>query len=296
MLEPFRKGFYRLRTSRRSRSVERVATGFRFTEGPVWFADGGYLLFSDIAADRILKLTSEGTVTVFREPSGGANGLTRDRRGRLLACEQGHRRVSRTEEDGSVTVCADHFQGKRLNSPNDVVVRSDGSIYFTDPPYGIRPEEQELPVQGVYRLAPGGEGLTLLVGDFVKPNGLAFSPDERRLYVDDSGRRHIRVFEVLPDGRLTGGGIFYDMDVTARGSPDGMKVDAEGHLYCTGPGGVWIFDSGGRCLEILRIPEKPSNCAWGDEDWKSLYVTARSSVYRVRRTCPGIPVRSGVES
>jgi len=268
----------------------RLATGFQFTEGPVWFAEEHCLLFSDIPANLILKMKPDRQVTIFRQPSGHSNGLTRDREGRLIACEHGTRRVTRTEEDGSITVLADKFQGKRLNSPNDVVVKSDGAVYFTDPSYGIKPEQQEQPVQGVYRLLPDGNDLSVVADDFVKPNGLAFSPDERKLYVDDSARRHIRVCDVAGDGSLSRSRLFHDMNVEQAGSPDGMKVDRYGHVYCTGPGGVWVFDQEGGHLGTVLTPEKPSNCAWGDEEWCSLYITARTSVYKIRVNSPGIRV------
>src|SRR5262245_41674014 len=164
--------------------VERVATGFRFTEGPVWFCEERSLLFSDIPANRIFKLTSDGRLTTFRQPSGHSNGLTRDREGRLITCEHGNRRVTRTEKDGSISVLAEVFQGKKLNSPNDVVVKSNGCVYFTDPPYGIKPEQQEQPIQGVYRLSPDGRELSVVADDFEKPNGVAFSPDEKKLYIN----------------------------------------------------------------------------------------------------------------
>lgn len=270
-------------------TVDRVATGFRFTEGPVWFAGQRHLLFSDIPANQILKLAFDGQVTIMRRPSGNANGLTRDRQGRLIACEHSNRRITRTEKDGSITVLADQFQGKKLNSPNDVVVKSDGAIYFTDPPYGIKPDQQEQPIQGVYRLSPEGNELTAVADDFEKPNGLAFSPDEKRLYIDDSSeRRHIRVFDVQSDGSLSSGRIFYDMNIEEPDSPDGMKVDVNGHIYCTGPGGVWVFDGEGKHLGTIVTSEKPSNCAWGDNDWQSLYITARTSIYRIRVNIPGI--------
>jgi gluconolactonase len=268
--------------------VERLATGFNFTEGPVWFYDGEYLLFSDIPKNRILKLASDGRVTTFRQPSGNSNGLTRDREGRLIACEHGNRRVSRTERDGKMTVVAESFQGKKLNSPNDVVVRSDGCIYFTDPPYGIKPEQQEQRIQGVYRLSPDMRELSLLVDDFERPNGLAFSPDEKKLYINDSARRHIRVFDVASDGFLNNGRLFSDMNVGAPGAPDGMKVDVRGRVYCTGPRGVWVFDQRGLHLGTVITPEKPANCAWGGIDWRSLYITARTSVYRIRASTPGL--------
>lgn len=273
-------------------AVEQVATGFDFTEGPIWCGD--YLLFSDIPRNRIVRLRtgSEGPeVTTFRSPSGNSNGLTRDRSGRLIACEHSTRRVTRTEIDGSVTVLAEQYQGQRLNSPNDVVVRSDGSVYFTDPPYGLEnlTVGKELPFNGVYRFTPAGE-LELLVDDFDRPNGLAFSPDESVLYVDDSPQVHIRAFDVSPDGSLSNGRLFIDMRSPEAGAPDGMKIDQQGNIYCTGPGGLWIIQPGGKCLGRIVLPEQPANLAWGDPDWKTLYITARSSIYRMRLMVPGVAV------
>ncbi|MFB2921625.1 SMP-30/gluconolactonase/LRE family protein [Aerosakkonema funiforme] len=268
--------------------IDRVASGFQFTEGPIWFAEENYLLFSDIPANKILQLTPDGQVTIFREPSHNSNGLTRDKQGRLIACEHGTRRVTRTEKDGSITVLVDKFQGKNLNSPNDVVVKSDGAIYFTDPPYGIKSEQQEQPIQGVYRLSSDGSAIIVVADDFNKPNGLAFSPDEKKLYIDDSERRHIRVFDVQADGTLANDRIFYDLNVKQAGLPDGMKVDVQGHIYCTGAGGVWVFDREGNHLGTIVTPEQPANCAWGDEDWQSLYITAQTSVYKIRVNIPGI--------
>lgn len=268
---------------------ERIATNLQFTEGPVWHPDG-YLLFSDIPANRIYRWEPGKGLTVFREPSGNSNGLTLDREGRLIACEHGNRRVSRTEADGRVVSLAERYQGKRLNSPNDVVVRSDGSIYFTDPPYGVQPEQRELDFQGVYRLAPDGT-LTLLVGDFERPNGLCFSPDEKVLYIADTARRHVRAFEVLPDGSLGKGRIFADVSTAPPslvGGPDGMKVDEEGNLYVTNTDGVWVISPEGKHLGTIITPERPANCAFGDADRRSLYITARTSVYRVRVKVPGI--------
>jgi len=265
--------------------------GFQFTEGPLWHPDG-YLLFSDIPANKIFKWTPNGTVEIFREPSGNSNGLTFDRQGRLIACEHGNRRVSRTEKDGTVVTLADRYQGKRLNSPNDVVVKSDGSIYFTDPPYGVRPEDRELDFQGVYRWAPDGT-LTLLVDDFEKPNGLAFSPDEKTLYIADTDRRHVRAFDVQPDGTLAHSRILAELKSDAPGGPDGMKVDVEGNLYVTGPGGTWVFDPTGKHLGTIVTPEGPANCAWGDADWKTLYITARTSIYRVRVKVAGMVGKRG---
>jgi gluconolactonase len=268
-------------------SLHRVATGFEFTEGPVWVKEERSLLFSDIPANRILKLTADGRVIVFREPSGNSNGLTRDGRGRLIACEHSTRRVTRTEKDGSVSVLAAEFDGKRLNSPNDVVVKSDGAIYFTDPSYGIKPEDQEQPTQGVYRLSPDGKELSLVADDLLRPNGLAFSPDEKRLYIDDSERRHLRVFGVQENGALCGGSLFHDMALRTPGAPDGMKLDVEGRIYCTGARGVWVFDCSGSHLGTILTPEKASNCAWGGDDWQTLFVTAQTSVYRLRMKVPG---------
>lgn len=275
-----------LRSLVESGDPELLATGFQFTEGPVWLPDG-YLLFSDIPADRIYKWVPDGDVTVWREPSGNSNGLTLDRQGRLIACEHGNRRVSRMMADGTVDALVDRYQGNRLNSPNDVVVKSDGTVYFTDPPYGIEPEEREQPCNGVYRILNGG-ALELMVDDFDRPNGLAFSPDESILYIADSPRRHVRAFDVLPDGSLTNSRVFADMDHPQPGSPDGMKVDEEGHLYVAGATGVWVFEPDGAHLGVIVTPERPANCAWGDPDRKSLYITARTSLYRIRVKVPGL--------
>jgi sugar lactone lactonase YvrE len=268
-----------------SQEPERIATGFQFTEGPVWHPEG-YLLFSDIPANRIYRWSPDGTLESFRQPSGNSNGLTLDLEGRLIACEHGNRRVSRTEGDGTVVSLAAHYQGKRLNSPNDVVVKSDGSIYFTDPPYGVQPEEQELDFHGVYRIAPDGS-LMLLTDDFDRPNGLAFSADESILYIDDTTRCHVRAFDVLSDGTLANGRLFADMRSTEIGGPDGMKLDVGGNLYVTGPGGTWLFDPAGSHLGTFVTPEKPANLAFGDADRRTLYITARTSVYRVRTELPG---------
>lgn len=264
---------------------EKLADGFQFVEGPIWQADGS-LLFSDIPANRIYRWTADGGAQVWREPTGNSNGLTLDREGRLIACEHSGRRVSRTEADGTVAAIASHFNGGKLNSPNDVVVKSDGVVYFTDPPYGIQPEEREQPVNGVYRIFNDGT-LDLLVDDFDRPNGLAFSPDESILYIDDSPRRHVRAFDVRADGTLTNSRIIADMDHPQPGSPDGMKIDEEGHLYVTGATGVWVFEPDGELLGVVVTPERPANCAWGDDDRKSLYITAQTSLYRVRTKVAG---------
>ena len=270
-------------------ALEQVATGFGFTEGPVWCKD--YLLFSDIPRNRIVRwrMRSEGPeITTFRSPSGNSNGLALDKSGRLITCEHSTRRVTRTEVDGSVSVLAERYEGRRLNSPNDVVVRSDGSIYFTDPPYGLKNFDtwKELSFNGVYRFAPDGK-LVLLADDFDRPNGLAFSPDESVLYINDTSRVHIRAFDVSPDGNLSNGRVLIDMQSSETGAPDGMKVDEKGNIYCTGPGGLWVIDSNGQCLGRIMLPEIPSNLAWGDTDRRSLYITARSSIYRLRLAVPG---------
>lgn len=265
---------------------ERMATGFQFTEGPVWLP-GGYLLFSDIPANRIYKWTPGEGAIIWREPSGNSNGLTLDRAGRLVACEHGNRRVSCTEADGRIIALADRYQGKRLNSPNDVVVKSDGVVYFTDPPYGIDLKDREQPCNGVYRILPDGT-IELLADDFDRPNGLAFSPDESVLYIDDSPRRHVRAFDVRPDGTLTNSRVIADMDHPQPGSPDGMKIDVEGHLYVTGATGVWVFEPNGELLGVIVTPERPANCAWGDADRQTLYITAQTSLYRVRAKVRGL--------
>jgi gluconolactonase len=272
--------------------LQPIATGFGFTEGPVWCGD--YLLFSDIPQNRIVRWHTRHSgpeVLTYRSPSGNANGLTLDRNGRLIACEHGTRRVTRTELDGSISILADRYEGLRLNSPNDVIVRSDGSIYFTDPPYGLVDGAvwKELDFNGVYRIAPNGE-LMLLVDDFDRPNGLAFSPDETVLYIDDTSRRHIRAFDVKPDGGIENGRVFIDMQLPIAGAPDGMKVDQYGNVYCTGPGGIWVVSPEGKQLGRIILPELPANLAWGGPDWKSLFITARSSVYRMTVDVSGMPV------
>jgi gluconolactonase len=279
--------FYRLVS--RGEKVEKLAGAFGFTEGPVWVKERGELLFSDIPNDRIVSWALKKTgpeLTTFRVPSGQANGLVLDLSGRLIACEHAARRVSRTERDGTVVTLADRFEGKRLNSPNDAAIRGDGSVYFTDPPYGVREEARELSFQGVFRIAPDGK-FSLLAKDFIKPNGIAFSPDGRILYVADTEGGHIRAFDVAKDGSLRKGRVFAPID-----GPDGMKIDSEGHVYCTGAGGVWVFDSTGTKLGVIETPETPANCAFGGDDGRVLFVTARTGLYRVRvNVGPALPSR-----
>jgi sugar lactone lactonase YvrE len=266
---------------------ERIASGLQFTEGPVWHPDG-YLLFSDIPADTIYKWSPDGGLEKFRSPSGNSNGLTFDRYGRLVACEHGNRRVSLTEMDGTIVTLAGEYQGKRLNSPNDVVTKSDGSVYFTDPPYGVKPDQRELDFQGVYRVAREGV-MALLADDFEKPNGLAFSPDEKILYIADTDRKHVRAFDVQPDGMLANGRVFAEDVFEAGHGPDGMKVDVSGNLYVAA-GFVWVFDSTGRHLGNIVAPEAPANLAFGGPDNKTLFLTARTSVYKVQLKVQGVKV------
>ena len=271
--------------------IEHLATGFGFTEGPVWRGD--HLLFSDIPNSRIVRyeLAEEGPrVTTFRYPSGNANGMTLDRERRLVTCEHTHRRVSRTGNDGRLTVLANRYDGRRFNSPNDIVVKSDGAIYFTDPPFGLAGQQQgkEQDVNGVYRISPEGE-VALVVADMERPNGLAFTPDERTLYVDDSALGHILAFDVEHDGSLSGRRVFAELRSYEQGVPDGMKLDVEGNVYCTGPGGIWVFDPSARLLGRIMPPEIPANCAWGDADLRGLYMTARTGLYRVRLGISGVP-------
>lgn len=270
--------------------VEKVADGFEFIEGPVW-QKAGYLLFTDIPRNRIMKWHPKDGVSIFREPSEKANGLAIDAQGRLIACEHQARRVSRTEANGKVVTIADKFEGKQLNSPNDLAFGRDGSIYFTDPPFGLpqQKEGKELDFNGVYRLTPKGE-LTALVKDFVRPNGIAFSPDRKILYVADSAKRHLRAFDVKADGSLANGRVFAELQPWAaniQGAPDGMKVDVKGNVYATGPGGVWVFDKQGKRLGVIITPEIPANCGFGDADFRTLYMTARTGLYRIRLQVAG---------
>ncbi len=271
-------------------TVERIATGFQFTEGPLWHPAGSFLLFSDLADNVIRRWDERVGIQDFRRPSGKANGLTFDREGRLIACEHVGRRVTRTDVDGSIAVLASAYQGTPLNSPNDVVVKSDGAVYFSDPPYGLQDffgiaRPQDLPFQGVYRIAPTG-ALNLVADDFAAPNGLAFSPDEQLLYVDDTERNHLRVFDVRADGSLANGRVFFDFAAATAaddrpGRPDGLKLDERGNVYCTGPGGVWVLSPAADPLGLISLPEVPSNLNWGGADRSTLYLTATTSVYRL---------------
>lgn len=271
--------------------MERVATGFRFTEGPVWCDPAAALVFSDIAGDCQYRWRPGEAMQVHRKPSNMANGNTYDAEWRLITCEHAASRLTRTEPDGRIEVLADRYDGKELNSPNDVVVKGDGSVYFTDPTYGRqeffgRPRKPQLPYRGVYRLGAGGD-LTLLADDYDQPNGLCFSPADEFLYVNDTTRNHIRVYTVREDGTIDGGAVFATTVGEGDGSPDGMKTDVDGRLYCTGPGGVHVFAQDGTCLGVIRVPEVVGNFTWGGPDRRELYVCATTSLYRVPVTIPG---------
>lgn len=279
--------------------LETLHTGMRWAEGPVYFADGRYLLLSDIPNDRMLRWEEEtGQVSVFRYPSGFSNGNTRDREGRLISCEHGNRRVTRTEPDGSITVLAERFEGKRLNSPNDVVVKSDGSVWFTDPPYGILTDyeghkaESEQSGCHVYRCDPHSGEITRVADDFVKPNGLAFSADERQLFVADSGRshapdapHHIRVFDVADGARLVNSRLFAEID---PGVPDGFRIDVDGNLWVGAGDGVHCFDRGGVLIGKILTPETVANVTFGGAKRNRLFIAATSALHAVYLNTRGI--------
>ncbi len=277
--------------------VQELASGFGGTmgpaEGPLWWKEGGYLLFNDIHNNKRMKYTPGRGVTVDLEPSNRANGLTRDAKGRLVSCEHETRRVTRRELDGSLTVIANSFQGRRLNRPNDVIVKSDGSYYFTDPHHTITPEQWDLTFPGVYRVTPDLGTMTLVTDSFLAPNGLAFSPDEKLMYINDSRRGHIRAFEMLPNGLLAKhtDRVFADLRGSEPGVPDGMKVDSAGNVYCGGAGGLWILDPQGKKLgRIVHGHPATTNIAFGGDDWKTLYFTSRTHLGAVNVKIPGIPV------
>ncbi len=284
--------------------LEKVAGDFVFTEGPVW-VPAGYLLFSSPNTNTIYRWAPDGTVNVFRANSGysgfdigeytqpGSNGLTLDREGRLTICQHGNRRVIRVEPRGKATVLADRYQGKRLNSPKDLVYKSDGSLYFTDPPFGLPKAfddpRRELPFSGVFRCHDGE--VTLLTQELTGPSGLAFSPDEQYLYVDnrDPNKKVVMRYPVNTDGTLSSGEVFHDMTgASGDDAVDGIKVDQEGNLYVCGPGGVWILSPQGHALGTIQGPEIPHNLAWGDQDAQTLYMTAITGIYRMRLNIPGV--------
>ena len=282
--------------------IEKLAGGFTFIEGPLWFPEG-HLWFSDVQGNVVRQWSPDGSVVEILKPGGydgtdapagafiGPNGMIADKDGAVLLCQHGNRRIVRIAKDRTVTTLVDKFEGKRLNSPNDLVYKSDGSLYFTDPPYGLadgdKDKKKELKFNGVFRLANGK--LTVVEKAMTRPNGIAFSPDEKTLYVanSDPEKKVWMSFDVKPDGALANGKVFFDVTKeTDDGLPDGMKVDAQGNLYCTGPGGIWVFSPGGKHLGTIKPPETPANCNWGD-DGKTLYITARTGLYRIKLAVAG---------
>ena len=280
-----------------SEPIRQLATGYGGdigpAEGPVWIKEARYLLFDDIQTARRMKYTPGQGVTVAMEKTNEANGLTRDLQGRIVSAEHLTRRVTRQEADGSFTVIANSFQGKRLLRPNDVVVKSDGSIYFTDPGGPLAPEQWDVTVAGVYRVSADLGSMSLIADDMIGPNGIAFSPDESILYVNDARRRHIRAYDLLPNGTLAKqtSRVFADMGGPEPGVPDGMKVDTAGNVYTGGSGGLYIMDSKGKKLgRIVHGQPATTNVAFGGDDWKTLYFTTRSTLFSVNVKIAGLPV------
>jgi gluconolactonase len=285
-----------------SAQLEKLADGFQFIEGPLWF-DAGQVWFSDVQGNVVRQWSQDGKVTEILSPGGyngkdapegslpGPNGMIHDKDGAVLLCQHGNRQIARISKDRKVSILVGKYKGKRLNSPNDLVFKSDGSLYFTDPPYGLSKQDddakKELKFNGVYRLARGT--LQLVIPDLTRPNGIAFSPDEKILYVSVSDEKHkvwMR-YDVMADGSVKNGRIFYDATTDAApGLPDGMKVDSKGNLYGAGPGGVWVFSPEGQHLGTIKTPKPPSNCNWGD-DGKTLYITAVDTLYRIKLSTPG---------
>ena len=280
-----------------SEPIRELATGYGGTigpaEGPVWWADGHYLLFNDINTARRMKYMPGSSPTVAMEKTNEANGMTRDQQGRLVSAEHLTRRVTRYESDGSLTVIANSFQGKRLLRPNDVIVKSDGSIYLTDPGGNAAPEQWDVTISGVYRVSPDLGSMSLIIDDMVRPNGLAFSPDESTLYVADTRRRHVRAYQMQANGTIAKetSRVFVDLGGTEPGVPDGIKVDAEGNVYSGGSGGLYIIDSKGKKLgRIVHGQAATTNVAFGGDDWKTLYFTTASTLFSVNVKIAGVPV------
>jgi len=267
--------------------VTKLADGFGFTEGPVWILEkGGYLVFSDIPKNQLKKWTAKEGVTTFREPSQNANGNNLDRQGRLITAEHSGRRVSRMEKDGTLVTVADRFDGKKFNSPNDVIVKSDGTFWFTDPPYGL-PKDQKKEQEGnyVYRFDPASKQVTVVVKDFDMPNGLCFSPDEKKLYVADSGKpRHIRVFDVTKDGTVANGRVFA---VIEKGGPDGIRCDANGRIWSSTGNGADVFAPDGSLIAKINTPKGGANLCFGGKNGKTLFITAREGLYAVETKVKG---------
>jgi gluconolactonase len=285
----------------KSSQIEKLAGGFQFTEGPLWFPEG-HLWFSDVVGNVVRQWSPDGKVVEILRPGGydkndappgsfiGSNGMIADRDGAVLLCQHGNRRIVRIGRDRQISVLVDRFKGKRLNSPNDLVYKSDGSLYFTDPPYGLLKQDEdpgkELKFNGVFRLADGK--LQVVIKDLTRPNGIAFSPDQKILYIanSDEKRKVWMRYDVQPDGSVKNGRVFFDVTAEKEdGLPDGMKLDSQGNLYCTGPGGVWVFSPEGKHLGTIKLPETPANCNWADGNM--LYITARTGLYRIQLAAQG---------
>lgn len=276
-------------------SFDKLGSGYLFTEGPVWHPIEQHLTFSDMPGDIMRRWDAKTGVKTFRQPCNKSNGLAYDPRGRLLICEHASSRLSRMAEDGSTTTLASHWQGQELNSPNDLICTDDGTIYFSDPTYGRAeyygvPRSPALDFKGLYRIGGADGALSLIASDFGQPNGLCLSNDGRRLYVNDTDRQHIRAFVIDAGGIVTGGEVWAETRGKGAGAPDGMKLDAAGNVWCCGPGGIHVFAPDATCLGVLRVPEYTANFCWGDDDMRSLFITASTSLYRVRTKVAGRPI------
>jgi gluconolactonase len=280
--------------------VERLGTGFTFTEGPIWNSGGEFLLFSDMPGDVRRRWSAADGVSEVMRPSNKGNGMVYDADGRLLVCEHATSSLVREHPDGTREALATHFRGKELNSPNDVITRSDGTIYFSDPWYGRMPvfgveRERELGFQGVYKLPPGGGDVELVVGEdeFEMPNGLCFSPDESLLYINDTPNARIRVYDVAGDGSLSNGRLFLGEigdGVVDHGAPDGMKCDERGNIWVSGPGGVWVIDPAGEHIGVIEVPEVVGNLAWGGAGWRTLFIPSSTSLYSIETKAASAPL------
>ena len=275
--------------------LETLVDGFAFTEGPIWHPHEQHLTFSDIPSNRMHRWKESSGVSVYREPSNMSNGNTYDGSGRILSCEHATSRVTREESDGSLTVIASHYQGKALNSPNDIVVRNNGDVYFTDPTYGREDHtgivrETELDFQGLYRVDAATGELELLASDFQQPNGLAFTPDQQEMYVADTPRMHIRKFQIDDSGTLSGGDVFAESTGTGAGAPDGLKVASTGHVFCAGPGGVHVYAADGCCLGVIQTPAFCANFTWGGDALKTFFLTSSNHLYRTQVKVAGTPL------
>lgn len=287
-----------------SATIEKLAGGFQFTEGPLWRPQQGVLWFSDVVGNVVRQWSPDGKITEILRPGGadhsdappgsfiGPNGMAADKDGAVLLCQHGNRRIVHISRDRQIMILVDRWNGKKLNSPNDLVYKMDGALYFTDPPYGLVKQDQdpakEIDFNGVYRFAVGK--LDPVIRDLTRPNGIAFSPDEKYLYISNSDENHkvwMR-YDVQPDGTVKNGQVFYDVTAEKEdGLPDGMKVDSQGNLYCAGPGGIWVFSPDGKHLGTIKPGETPANCNWGDADRKTLYITARTGLYRIKLAVEG---------